>query len=89
MLNSKRHLLAPVRSVSFSWVFHLAPEREGETRLTIRARVWYDPRWARLVVGPLIALGDFVNASSMLHGIRRRAEGTGQPGQTVRAREGR
>ena len=89
VLHSTRHLLAPVRSVSFSWVFHLAPVREGETRLTIRARVWYDPRWARLVVGPLIAVGDFVNASSMLHGIRRRAESTGQPGQTVRAREGR
>ncbi len=87
VLHSTRHLLGPVRSVSFSWAFHVTPVGEGETRLTIRARVWYEPRWSRLVVGPLIAAGDFVNASSMLRGIRRRAERTGQPRQTVRARQ--
>jgi len=89
VLHSTRHLLGPVRSVSFSWAFDLAPVGEGETRLTIRARVWYEPRWARLIIGPLIAIGDFVNARSMLRGIRRRAEHTGQTLQTVPARQER
>jgi hypothetical protein len=84
VLHSTRHLLGPVRSVSFSWAFHLAPVGEGETRLTMRARVWYEPWWARLMIGPLIAVGDLVNASSMLRGIGRRAERTGQPRQVVR-----
>jgi hypothetical protein len=89
VLHSRRHLLGPVRSVSFSWAFHLAPVGADETRLTIRARVWYEPRWTRFIIGPLIAVGDFVNASSMLRGIRRRAERTGQPRQTVPARQER
>jgi hypothetical protein len=67
----------------------LAPVGEGKSRLTIRARVWYAPQWARLIVGPLIAVGDFLNASSMLRGIRRRPETTRRPRQMARARSGR
>ena len=89
VLHSTRHVFGPVRSVSFSWAFHLAPVGEDESRLTIRARVWYEPWWARLIVGPLIAVGDFVNASSMLRGIRRRAELTGKSQRTVLARQER
>jgi hypothetical protein len=65
------------------------PGRGAESRLTIGARVWYAPRWARLIVGPLIAVGDFLNASSMLRGIRRRPETTRRPRQMARARSGR
>jgi hypothetical protein len=43
-------------------------------------RVWpWVIQW--LIIGPLIAVGDFVNASNMLRGIRRRAERRGQPRQ--------
>jgi hypothetical protein len=34
-----------------------------------------EPRLARLVLGPLMSVGDFANASVMLRGIKTRAEG--------------
>ena len=85
VLHSTRYLLGPGRSVSFSCAFHLTPVGEAESRLTIGARVWYAPRWARLIVGRLIAVGGFLNASNMLRGIRRRPETTGRPRQMARA----
>ena len=74
LLHSTRHLLRPVEQVSFSWLFHLAPTGDGQTRLIIRARVWAAPGWAARLVEPLIGVGDYVNAGAMLRGIKRRAE---------------
>jgi hypothetical protein len=76
VLHSTRHLLKPMRSNNFSWSFVLQPAPGGATRLVIRARGRIEPRLARIVLGPPIWVGDFVNASIMLRAIRRRAERT-------------
>lgn len=73
VLHSTRHILAPMRSNEFTWAFVLQA-REGSTRLLIRARGRMEPWIARLLLQPLISLGDFVNASVMLRGIKTRAE---------------
>ena len=54
-----------------------AAGREGaaHTRLYVRARVAYRPRWILPFVESVVGLGDWVNASVMLRGIKRRAEG--------------
>ena len=74
VLLSTRHLLRPLRSINFSWAFVLDPVEEGATRLSMRARTRYQPRWAGVAIGPLIGVGDFLNASAMLRGIKQRAE---------------
>jgi hypothetical protein len=76
VLHSTRHLLKPMRSNDFSWAFVLEPAPGGSTRLLIRARGRIEPRLARIVLGPALWVGDFVNASIMLRAIRRRAERT-------------
>jgi hypothetical protein len=40
----------------------------------MRARARCEPRYAVYLLGPLLGIGDFVNASTMLRGIRTRAE---------------
>lgn len=75
VLHSTRHILKPMRSVDFSWAFVLQPFNEG-CRLLIRARTRAEPHYAWLALGSLISLGDFVNASVMLRGIKARAEQT-------------
>ncbi len=74
VLYSTRHIMPPMRSNEFSWAFVLKPTAAGGTRLLIRARGRIEPRYARLVLGPLIGIGDFLNASVMLRGIRARSE---------------
>jgi hypothetical protein len=74
VLHSTRHILKPMRSHDFSWAFVLQPQGAGATRLLIRARSRLEPWPARVVLGPAIAIGDFVNASMMLRAIRGRAE---------------
>jgi hypothetical protein len=74
VLHSTRHILKPMRTHCFSWAFVLQPHGAGATRLVIRARSRVEPRLARVVLGPAIAIGDFVNASLMLRAIRGRAE---------------
>jgi hypothetical protein len=74
VLHSTRHILKPVRSIDFSWAFVLDEVPGGGTRLLIRARVRGEPRWALLVLRPLLGVGDYLNASAMLRGIRARAE---------------
>jgi hypothetical protein len=64
-----------MRSNEFTWAFVLRPDGESATRLLIRARGRMEPRLARLVLGPLMSVGDFANASVMLRGIKTRAEG--------------
>jgi hypothetical protein len=76
VLHSTRHLLAPMRAVDFSWAFVLEPDGPDRTRLIMRARARCEPPRAWTLLGPLIGLGDFLNASAMLRGIKRRSEGT-------------
>jgi hypothetical protein len=74
VLYSTRHVIRPIRTINFSWAFVIREVAPGTSRLFIRARTSYTPRWAmpfvELVVGP----ADFVNAGSMLRGIKKRAE---------------
>lgn len=74
VLRSTRHLLAPMRSIDFSWAFVLDAAPLGRTRLLMRARAICGPRAAWVALGPVIGVGDFVNASAMLRGIKRRSE---------------
>jgi hypothetical protein len=74
VLHSTRHVIRPMRSNEFTWAFVLRPEGAG-TRLLIRARGRMEPRLARILLGALISVGDFANASVMLRGIKARAEG--------------
>jgi hypothetical protein len=75
--HSTRHLLEPIRTIDFSWAFVLAPSGARRTRLLIRARARCEPAYAGTLLGPLIGLGDFLNASAMLRGIKRRSERAG------------
>lgn len=77
VLHSTRHLLPPMRTIDFGWAFVLEAAPAGRTRLLIRARVRCEPRWAPLALAPLIGIGDYLNASAMLRGIRGRSEGAG------------
>lgn len=74
VLHSTRHVMKPIQEIDFSWAFVVREIGPGHSRLLIRARADYAPRWAlpfvELVVGP----ADFVNAGAMLRGIKRRAE---------------
>jgi hypothetical protein len=74
VLHSSRHLLKPMRSMEFSWAFVLEARNETRTRLIMRARARCEPRYAWSLLAPLIGLGDLVNASVMLRGIKRRSE---------------
>jgi hypothetical protein len=74
LLHSVRHVFGPLTSSDFSWVFVLQPHGESATRLLVRARVAYRPVWALPMIETLLDVGDFVNVSVMLRGIRERAE---------------
>jgi hypothetical protein len=85
VLHSSWHVFGPVKQVDFSWVFALRPGGvdgmsvvgAGEatsTRLFVRARVAYQPRWIFPFVETVVGLGDWVNVSVMLRGIKQRAE---------------
>jgi hypothetical protein len=52
----------------------LVPRNETSTRLFVRARVAYASRWAYPLLEAMLDVGDFVNVSVMLRGIRRRAQ---------------
>jgi hypothetical protein len=75
VLRTTRHIIPPIRTVDSSWAVALKPVGGDKTRLYLRARAVYTPRWivpfVELVIGP----ADWLNAASMLVGIRRRAEG--------------
>jgi hypothetical protein len=81
VLHSMRHVIKPIRTIDFSWAFTIREIAPGKSRLFIRARTNYTPRWAvpfvELVVGP----ADFVNAGAMFRGIKKRVESTnaGEP----------
>jgi hypothetical protein len=82
VLRSTRHVLTPIRTIDFSWAFVIRENPPGKSRLLIRARTNYTPRWALPFVELVIGPADFVNAGAMLRGIKRRAE-------TLAAREER
>jgi hypothetical protein len=91
VLHSTRHVLKPMRSIDFSWAFVLEPRGAEATRLVIRARARCEPRYALSALAPLLGIGDFLNASAMLRGIKSRTERTllrdagGDGGSTTRA----
>jgi hypothetical protein len=58
----------------FSWVFVLAEQEKGVTRLIVRSRACYGPLVFRMLTLPLLLPADFVMARMMLRGIRQRAE---------------
>ncbi len=72
VLHSTRHVVPPLRTVDFSWVFVLLPLPEERTRLLVRARVAFAPVWPFPLVEAVVGLGDFFNATVMLRGIRSR-----------------
>jgi hypothetical protein len=73
VLHSTRHVIGPIRTIDFSWAFVIRGIGHGRSRLLIRARVEYTPRWALPFVELIIGPADFVNAGAMLRGIRQRA----------------
>ncbi|HMK92079.1 MAG TPA: SRPBCC family protein [Thermoleophilia bacterium] len=84
VLHSTSHNVGPIETIDFSWAFALLPVAgdAGATRLLVRARVAYTPALLYPLVETVIGLGDWVNVSVMLRGIRERAERTpaGRPG---------
>ena len=74
VLHSTRHVIKPIETIDFSWAFVIGALPNGRSRLVIRARARYAPRWARLFVELVIRPADFVNASAMLRGIKARVE---------------
>lgn len=60
--------------LDFSWVFALRAVGSGATRLIVRTRATYEPRWLWLAEVPL-GLVDLLHVSTMFRGIARRAEG--------------
>lgn len=74
VLHSTRHVIKPIRTIDFSWAFVLREAPGRKTRLFIRARTNYTPRWAFLFTELVIGPGDYVNAGGMLRGIKSRVE---------------
>lgn len=74
VLRSTRHLLPPMKAIDFTWAFILEPVATERTRLVIRARARYAPRWSWVILGAAYQLGDYANTTSMLHAIKKRAE---------------
>jgi hypothetical protein len=89
VLHSTRHVIMPIRRIDFSWAFVLRALPGGRTRLLIRARANYAPRWAVFFVELVVGVADYLNAGAMLRGIKARAEGrtamrpTAPPAQRV------
>ena len=74
VLHSTRHVIRPIRTIDFSWAFVAREATPGRTRLFIRARTNYSPRWAAPFVEVVIGAGDYINAGAMLRGIKERVE---------------
>lgn len=75
LLHSTRHVFRPISECDFTWLFALQPSEGGRTRLLVRARVSYRPRWAVPPIELMLNAGDLANASAMLRKIKRLAEG--------------
>jgi hypothetical protein len=68
--------------LEFSWAFVLRRTDSGSTRLTVRTRANYEPRWLWITVIPL-GLIDLLHVSTMFHPIARRAEALHRQPQTI------
>ena len=79
VLLSRTHPLPLYEDAEFTWAFVVEEHGPGRSRLLMRARIRYTPVWPAWLVRPLIAagfgVGDFVQAGTMLGGIRRRCGG--------------
>ena len=78
VLHSTSHVppaLVGRMSVDWTWAYELRAVDEATTRLVLRVRATFAPRWVRLIYDGIIVPSDFVMARSMLRGIARRAEG--------------
>jgi hypothetical protein len=76
VLHSTRHVITPIRTIDFSWAFVILELAPSKSRLMIRARTNYTPRWALPFVELVIGPADFINAGAMLRGIKQRVEKT-------------
>jgi hypothetical protein len=97
VLHSTTHLPASWRArlgeaaVDWSWTFALAGTDDAATRLLLRVRGRTRPWWLTAIYVAAVVPADYVMASGMLAGIRRRAAPTGQhlgPGQIAHEPEG-
>jgi len=86
VLHSTRHLLPPMRAIDFTWAFVLQPIADDRTRLVIRARARYAPRWSWLALGVPYEIGDFLNSSNILRAVKKRSErGAATPAGSARS----
>jgi hypothetical protein len=64
---------------SFTWVFVLNQRDEHTTRLILRTRANYGPKWFRLLTMPLILMMEALVPRRMLLNIKERGERAAQP----------
>ena len=74
VLRSTRHLLPLMGSIDVTWAFILKAIDTDTTRLLIRARARYAPRWCWLVLSAPYELGDYLNTSTILRAVKQRRE---------------
>jgi hypothetical protein len=77
--------LGAKRFIDCSWTFVLEPIEPRATRLLVRTRVDFAPRWATPLVH-LLGAGDTVMQRTMLQGIKERAERAHAPRATKASR---
>lgn len=58
----------------FTWVFVLNPINQNSTRLILRTRTRYGPRWISSLFLPILYLGESIIPALILNGIKQRAE---------------
>lgn len=61
---------------SFSWAFILDKVDETATRLTIRARIIFEPRFPFILIKPLFVAIDTLHVRAMLRGFKKRVKGS-------------
>jgi hypothetical protein len=61
-------------AVDWTWSFHLTGLTGGRTRLQVRMRGRAAPRWLAAAYIAAIVPADYIMATGMLRGLRRRAE---------------
>ncbi len=72
-VNARRPLQRAEHRWEFTWIFALAPEPGGRTRLIVRERTGFGSRLVEAAMSP-VGLVSFVMTRRMLQGIKERAE---------------